>query len=594
MYILIAFTIFFWLPSILILVRNIFHDTYIWQVKEYRVDRIISHLRFREEQSNRNASINVLQYGLLLTSALFFVAPHNAFLVVPFLTFTSYCVEGLNGLQAMISGKIIRPKKSLRNLLILGFSFLVLVLPIFLPINFIRNLYAQETITETSQVLDSEPVQLQDFLIQTKESEAKISESIPLLVVLLMASSFLIIAADFASPGVVSVFAIITEPLAQIKRRKMIMQAKTRTRKHKGFKVVAITGSYGKTTTKEILYELIKENFKTEKTRKNYNSPVGVAQEILRHLKPDTEVFIAEMGAYKKGEIANSTGILKPDISIVTGVGPQHMSLFGNIQNIVKAKFEIIEGLKKDGLAILNGDNQYCLQMAGNTDKRKVLFYIIDNDNAANESSKTPKGFIYAIGLEETKSAISFTLKYNKESYPIKIKTNSQHNVANLLAAIAGAIELGMDIKSIVARLKFIELPEVHLKWAQGINNTKILNDSYNSNPEGFKVALDLASKQDNGRKILITKGIIELGTQKKAVYIELAKKIGKAMNLVISSDKQLLDAVQIHTKDVNFKYAKNPEDFYNLILDNAHEGDLLLLEGRLSPKLLDQIIVKK
>ncbi|HRP36432.1 MAG TPA: Mur ligase family protein, partial [Candidatus Dojkabacteria bacterium] len=169
---------------------------------------------------------------------------------------------------------------------------------------------------------------------------------------------------------------IATAPLSYISRKRKIMSA-TKIIREKGntMKVVAITGSYGKTTTKELIYEILKDKFNVAKTPLNNNTAVGLAQAVKTYIKDDTEVFVVEMGAYRKGEIKQSTKIVSPDIAVVTALSQQHVSLFGSIEKIYQAKFELIDGLKDNGVAIFNGDDEKCQMMSRETSKEKVFFF---------------------------------------------------------------------------------------------------------------------------------------------------------------------------------------------------------------------------
>lgn len=610
---LIALIFFIYIPGVVVLVRNIFQDTYFWQIKEYRVDRVLSSLRYREEPTQRNKILNILQYGLFAGSIIFFLQPVNILLIIPILAFGSYWIESLNVLQAFTAKKLIRPKKSLRNLLIAIITLVVLLLPVLLPIHLVTSLYHENQITNTPVTINSKQVNFSDFLLHKNQAGGENAEvvEIPLVIAVAMITCFLILSADLATSLVVSIAAIITEPLAQIKRRRLISQAKKKVSRHTGFKVVAITGSYGKSTTKEILYELIKDNFKTAKTRENYNSPVGLAQEVMVNLENNTEVFIAEMGAYKKGEISRSCDILKPDVSIVTAVAPQHLSLFGSLGNIVKAKYEIIEKLKSDGLAIFNGNNQYCLEMATKSKKRELIYFTIGEDSEENKLlNKTTQslgdqsgvlagkvsGHLSASNIFKQDHSYKFKLNYNKVSLPVTVKVTGQHNISNILAAIGAALELGMDFKSIAAKLQVISLPQIHLVWRKGINNTQILDDGYNSNIDGFKEAIKTINEKNNGKKVIVvTKGLIELKDMKKELYKGLVDLIYANTDVIISSDKDLLNMVdgpEKKNKNVMTVFAKEPEEFFNAIVANSSEGDLILLEGALAPKLLNEIIV--
>ncbi len=597
MYALIALVIFFWAPVFLTVVRNILHDTYVWQIKEYRVDRIISYLKYKEDETYRNRSLNLIQIGLLFSTIIFFFAPVNVLLIIPALVFASYVIEALNRVQDIVSKRLRTPKKSIRNFLILSLSSLCLALPVLLPMNFIRNIYTDSP-PQSEQNIEVEPVTIQDFLIQ-KDTQTDES-TIPLAIMVLMVSSLLGITVDLASPLIVAIFAMSTEPLAQYKRLKTIKTAKKNVSEHSKFRVIAITGSFGKTTTKEILYEILNGKYKVAKTEKNFNSTVGIAESINKNLKKDAEIFIAEMGAYRKGEIKKSTDLLQPDISIITAIGPQHLSLFGDINKLVAAKYEIIEGLSKDGLAILNGNNQYCLQMAGKTKRRKLLFYTIEEETEipqavkATKTKKAPKiqnDLLYALNIKELKQGYRFDLKHQNISYPVQIQLAGRHNISNVLAAIGASLELGMNIKDIIAKIQTTTLPQVYLNWYKGINNSLILDDGYNINPEGFKSALDVI-KEKPGQKLVITRGILELGREQQKVYQDLAEKMEGIIDIIISSDSKLLDAVNINTQNIKTFYATTDKQFLQLIETHTHEKDILLLEGALPPTLLNKIVL--
>ncbi len=594
---LILLVIFFSLPAILVVIRNIFHDTYIWQIKEYRVDRIVSYLKYHEAKSYRSVLINFVQLILFSFSLAFFFVPSNYLLIIPVLTFATYIFEGLDRLQDILSSKLVRPKKSIRNLLITLLAFITLVLPLFIPIKTIYEIYQRPEIEKVEEKLDYQIVGFDDILIQTDDDYD--IQRIPLAIAILMLTNILVLGMDLASPFPVAFWAVMTEPLAQYKRKKTIKSAKAKVTAHKGFKVIAITGSYGKSSTKEIVYELIKDSFKTAKTDENFNSTVGVAESIIRNLKAETEVFIAEMGAYKKGEIAQSTNLLVPDISIVTGITPQHLSLFGSMSNLVKAKNEIVENLKQEGLAIFNANNQHCLQMATKTTKRKLMYYTIDEETEIAHSfepeSKTEfpdpaKGMLYAKNITPKDDGFSFVIRYKDVEYPTEVKTSIRHNISNALAAVGVAIELGMDTKEIANKLKTINFEKLHLTWKIGINKSDVLDDSYNTNPEGFKSALKLLSKT-KGKRLVITKGIIELGSFKKTAYKELAQNIIKDSDVLISTDIELIEEIKNTSADFETYHITQELDIVKLLNNIVKEGDNILIEGRFSPQLIKLII---
>ncbi|MBN1331792.1 UDP-N-acetylmuramoyl-tripeptide--D-alanyl-D-alanine ligase [Candidatus Dojkabacteria bacterium] len=591
MYATIGLIIFMWVPALVVIIRNIAHHTYIWQIKEYRLDRIISQLRYKEENSLKGNWLNIIQVFLLIGSIVFFLSPTSWLLVIPALTLLSYTYEALNSVEELRLGRFIRPKKSIRNFLIFGFSFLTLLLPIILPINFTRNIYIDPEFESATIAIENQRVDFEDFLVQKNISQAN-AEGISLAIAIVMLSSALILISDLVSPFITSFFAITTEPLAQYKRLKMINASKEKIKKHKAFRVIGITGSFGKTTTKELLYYLIKDNYKTAITDKNYNSTVGIAQSVLKNLEPDTEVFIAEMGAYRKGEIKNSCKILTPNIAIVTGLIEQHVSLFGSIEKLFEAKFELIEALKSDGLAIFNGNNRLSLQMAAKTTQRKVTYKLLDEagKEEKNEYLENDEiaGEIYAKNINKTEDGFRFDLTYRTASYPVKIKLQGKHNIENLLASVAAALELGMDLKTIVAKLNTTEPPQVYLRTFNGYNEALIIDDSYNSNSIGFKKALQELKDTHGRRRLVISKGIIELGKERDKIYQEIAKEF-EGIDVLVTTDKKLSEWVE--AAKVKVILVKDNFELFRKVLNEATENDVVLLEGALPEKLINTLI---
>jgi len=171
------------------------------------------------------------------------------------------------------------------------------------------------------------------------------------------------LAFDILTPAIVSVIVLFFQPFAVLGRNQIIKKASEKRAQFQNLLVIGITGSYGKTSTKEFLATILSERFKVLKTAEHQNSEVGISQCILNDLKPEHEIFICEMGAYNRGGIKLLCDIAKPKIGILTGINEQHMAIFGSQKNIVKGKYELIESLPEDGLAIFNGDNEYCFEL---------------------------------------------------------------------------------------------------------------------------------------------------------------------------------------------------------------------------------------
>lgn len=311
---------------------------------------------------------------------------------------------------------------------------------------------------------------------------------------------------------------------------------------------IGITGSYGKTTTKEFLYQILKTQFKVEKTEKNMNSEVGVAISILKNLKKDTQFFIAEIGAYKRGEIKTVCDYINPKYGILTAVGNQHFDLFGSQENLVAAKAELLESLPKDGIAYINKDTGYLNELLKNV-KCKSVFFSAANDTTA----------------------------------PVVL---GHHNISNLLPCIALAQHLKIpkdQIKKAIANLKPITK---RLAIKKGINGSTILDDSYNSNVEGFIAAIVNAKNFKAKKTVIISRGIIELGNEKVNSYNKILDSLNKTNYSLFTTDK-LFYKLQKN----NVQFYKDEKDLVNETLRILDKNILLIIEGKFHPETLKQLI---
>ena len=278
-------------------------------------------------------------------------------------------------------------------------------------------------------------------------------------------------------------------------------------------KVIGITGSYGKTTTKNFLRDILSGRYKTYATPKSYNTMMGVCIALNNDIADDysIEYFISEMGAYIEGEIARICGLTPPDISIVVEVGPQHLERFGSLENIAKAKYEIIAQLPPDGLGVFNWDNDYVREMyeRGYPEHRIAVSRTLDpNDLPAN-----PPRFI-ATDAHETLDGLVFTVHDIETGAQERIKTpvHGEHNVMNLLLTTAVCVHEGMTLRDVAMRARMLKPAESRLVRQVADGGITIINDAYSANPVGVVSALKVLGMHQKGRRVLVTPGMIELG----------------------------------------------------------------------------------
>lgn len=344
-------------------------------------------------------------------------------------------------------------------------------------------------------------------------------------------------------------------------------------------KIIGITGSYGKTSVKEILYQILSDSGKnTVKTIANGNTLPALISIILNKISENTEFFIVEAGAYKKGEIKKMMSIAKPEYAIITSVSNQHLDLFGSIENIFAAKYELIESLKPNGKSLFNGDSENSLKMFNITKGNKYLC-----------SEQKNKYFqISDIDIQTDKTKFSLTIDSKKYNFVSNILGHG--NIMNLSLAISMAIILDIPIDKIQKSITNIKtIPQTLTKYS-GINNSIIIADNYSTNEYGFYNALDYISKYKS-KKFIITPGIIELGNQTQKVHKNLATIIKKMDGFVILTNKLAYNEFKSILQD-KVMYSQNYQRIISFLKNNIKENDVVLFEGR-SPNIIIENISK-
>ena len=327
---------------------------------------------------------------------------------------------------------------------------------------------------------------------------------------------------------------------------------------------IGITGSFGKTSVKEFLYHILSSKFRTAKTEKNMNSDIGVALSIIKNVKKDTQFFIAEMGAYKKGEIRKICELTHPKIGIVTAIGNQHLDLFGSVEWLVSAKSELVESLPKKGALYINEKIRYYEEIVKKT-KCEVVSYSLDS-----------KADITAEKISGTETGSNARVYYKNKAFDIKTALLGKHNILNLLPAIAIATDAGMTEEEITRAIFTLKPVSHRLEVKSGTNSATVLDDSYNSNVEGFLTGIDVAESFSLPKTIIVSRGIIELGEQKKSSYKKIVNRIKPPVELWTTDPH-----FQTVDNEKNVKIYKSEKELLKDILTNLNQRTVLLVEGK-------------
>ena len=286
--------------------------------------------------------------------------------------------------------------------------------------------------------------------------------------------------------------------------------------------VIAVTGSYGKTSTKNIISDILNVKYIAFPTPQNFNTNYGLIRTINEYIDKYNDYFVAELGAFRRGDIKSRASIVKPKYGILTKIGTAHLDTFGSIENTTKTKFELIESLPSDGIAFLNIDDE--LQVNYHLkNKVKVVWYGL-----------SVEADVYASDIKYSSDGMSFKVhfKNDKKSYDFTTKLLGESNVYNILAGIAVGKELGLSIAELqrgVLQIKPIE----HRLQIKKYGQITYIDDAYNSNPVGSKMALDVL-KLMPGKKVIITPGMIEMGNKQYEVNYNFGKYIADSVDLAI------------------------------------------------------------
>lgn len=315
--------------------------------------------------------------------------------------------------------------------------------------------------------------------------------------------------------------------------RKFYNSAAGKLRSMPDLKIVGITGSYGKTSTKHYLHRILSEHFDTLMTPGSFNTTLGVVRTVNEYLKPYNEVFIVEMGAKQPGDIREICDLVHPSIGIITAVGPQHLETFGSIEKVRDTKFELADALPSDGLAVINND--FPMIAGRKVDNTGCIRYgITDKGNC----DYTADNIVY--GPDATR----FTVHGDGRALELTTALLGECNISDLVAAIAVATVLGVPDDKIRYAVSSIEPVEHRLSRRRLPSGLTIIDDAFNSNPSGSRMALDVLAMMNHGHRFVITPGMIELGARQYELNKELGRHAAGCADTVIVVGDYNRDAI--------------------------------------------------
>lgn len=349
---------------------------------------------------------------------------------------------------------------------------------------------------------------------------------------------------------------------------------------------ICVTGSNGKTTTKEIIAHILSQEVSLLKTSGNYNNEIGIPLTLLQ-LNKSHKILVVEMGMRGLGEIKTLANFIPPDLAVITNIGEAHIGLLGSKDNIFKAKSELLQSLDKDGIAIINRDDPYFFKMWEIVKYKKIYTFGIENKSdivARNIRMVSDKGMRFTLEMK------------NDKSREIYFPLLGRYNIYNALAAVAVAFALGIELDLIERRLSSFKPLDMHMQLSNFYNGIKILNDSYNASPISVKSALEtLAEAAQNNRKIAILGDMLELGEKSDFYHKEIGKEVvklsidilitvGEGGKIIAQSSKD-----EGMAKEQVFSFKKNEKkNLAKKLLNLIKPGNFVLLKGSREMKMED------
>lgn len=520
------------------IIRSTFFWVGLWQTKEYRLDRLLAHLR--ETTQGRKLFISLPNFlkwfGIVVYP---YIVLHEILLpIYAGVVSAIYVYEFVVFANAFLDRKIKRPVFTLKALFLVCLTLVC-----------IAGLYSLGIIQ-------------QGFLW--------------------------LLLLDKATPFFIAFFVFFLSVPTMLFQDYTVDQAIKKISRFPHILVIGITGSFGKSSTKEYTAHILSRKFSLVKTKGTNNTPIGIANTILSAITGKTEIFVVEMGAYKRGEIAQLCEIVRPKIGIITAIGRQHLSLFGSAEKLAKTKYELIESLPQDGIGLFNAGNEGSYAMYRKTKKKKISYGILREKYAKKIAID-----IVASNVQVVKESISFTVSLQNKTMQCKAPLIGAHNVENILPGIYLADNLGMsekEIKEAVASLRALPHTMVLQRSIQG---SAIIDDTFNVNPDGVIAAMEYASIY-KGKKILVLEPMIELGRDGSKEHYRVGQALARICDICFLTKKNFYEQIVQGVTDakgtcrVEVKASGEIADFVN---NYTEKSDIIVFEGKEAAVTMNKIV---
>lgn len=338
--------------------------------------------------------------------------------------------------------------------------------------------------------------------------------------------------------------------------------------------VIGITGSVGKTSTKDIIASVMSKKYNVLKTLGNYNNQIGLPLTILR-LK-DHDAMVVEMGMSELGEISNLTKIARPTVAVITNVGTAHIGNLGSRENILKAKLEILEGLQENGTLIINNDNDMLHDWNKNNHNNKFNVVTFGLEN---------KSDIMAKDVKTSENGSTYKIDINNKTYNVNVSVGGAHFVLNSLCAIAVGNLFNIKMEDILQGTANFELTKRRMEIHKNKMGATIINDCYNANYDSMKAALDYLGNISTNRRIAVLGDMLELGEFSKMLHEKVGEEVVKNKIDILLTVGNMSKYISKKAQEEGLRkdkiyVCKNNEEAIEILENKIQEGDAILLKA--------------
>jgi UDP-N-acetylmuramoyl-tripeptide--D-alanyl-D-alanine ligase len=391
-----------------------------------------------------------------------------------------------------------------------------------------------------------------------------------------------------AAPELLFLADTLLKPVQKLETRRFVQQARRKLDEIAPVSI-GITGSFGKTTTKACVAEVAELRGPAYATPASYNTYLGVVRAINEGLTTKHRAFIAEMGAYRLGDVAELSELVRPTIGVLTAIGPAHLERFGSLDAIEKAKGELAEQLPADGAYVTNADDERCVRTAERTEAGVILF----------SASGAPGADVTAHDIEMAEGTTRFTLRQvaggeaaggrsEHGEVVVRSKLLGRHNVANLLAAAAVGLSMDLPLDAIGGALARV-MPPAH-RLAPILNRQAgivVIDDAYNSNPVGAAAALEVLASHQAERRLLVTPGMVELGEREAEENERFGAQAAEVCDLVVLVGEERSKPILAGLSSAAFPNSQvhvvaSTSEAQALLANTTRRGDVILFENDL------------